>query len=513
MNKFIITLLSLISLTCVSPLVIAADSTAATVATSKTLEQTNLEKIQTLTSDIVNLNKMVTSTTGDEQNKNKTIVAEQLKQDQLAFKQASDNEQLILLTQLNDNTQLLLNLLKDEKQNNDWATSLNITASNQNKDLELQITQLLKDTAASLEYDAQQEAETSKQLKSASEAEKATLAHKNLVFSRKKSADTQSLQTLVTLADQLQINTAEYKQQLFEATGNITKDILNVDVAFSLLEKWKDQAIGWFTNNALQSIFNILVFILLILLGKFLSRITRHLVSKAVSADKLNLSRLMQEFFISLASKIVFFIVLLIALSQIGLNLGPLLAGFGVAGVIIGFALQDTLSNFAAGMMLLIYRPFDVGDFINAGGVAGKVHSLNLVSTTIHTPDNQIIIVPNSSIWGGTIINVTREKMRRVDLTFGIGYGDDILKAEKVLADVVNAHDKVLKSPAPVIKLHTLNDSSVDFVVRPWCKTADYWDVYWDITRAVKLRFDEENISIPFPQSDVHLHMVKENEK
>ena len=191
--------------------------------------------------------------------------------------------------------------------------------------------------------------------------------------------------------------------------------------------------------------------------------------------------------------------------SQLGIQLGPLLAGLGVAGFIIGFALQDTLSNFASGMMILIYRPFDVGDLIEAGGVTGKVSEMSLVSTTVLTVDNQKLVVPNNKIWGDVIRNVTAQKMRRIDMTFGIGYSDDIAHAERVLAEIVQCEERVLADPEPVIRLHTLGESSVDFVVRPWVRTADYWEVYWDITRKVKERFDAEGISIPFPQRDVHL--------
>jgi small conductance mechanosensitive channel len=195
----------------------------------------------------------------------------------------------------------------------------------------------------------------------------------------------------------------------------------------------------------------------------------------------------------------------LIALSQLGIQLGPLLAGLGVAGFIIGFALQDTLSNFASGMMILIYRPFDVGDLIEAGGVTGKVSEMSLVSTTVLTVDNQKLVVPNNKIWGDVIRNVTSQQMRRIDMTFGIGYSDDIAHAERVLTEIVQDESRVLADPEPVIRLHSLGESSVDFVVRPWVRTADYWEVYWDITRKVKERFDAEGISIPFPQRDVHL--------
>jgi small conductance mechanosensitive channel len=196
----------------------------------------------------------------------------------------------------------------------------------------------------------------------------------------------------------------------------------------------------------------------------------------------------------------------LIALSQVGISMGPLLAGLGVIGFIIGFALQDTLSNFAAGMLFLLYRPFDVKDLVEAGGVSGLVSHMSLVNTTILTLDNQTIIVPNGKIWGDVIKNVTAQKVRRVDLVFGISYTDDIPKTEKILQEVVAAHEAVLDDPEPMIRVHELGDSSVNFIVRPWVKTDDYWETYWALTRAVKIRFDEEGVSIPFPQRDVHLY-------
>jgi small conductance mechanosensitive channel len=156
--------------------------------------------------------------------------------------------------------------------------------------------------------------------------------------------------------------------------------------------------------------------------------------------------------------------------------------------------------------MIMIYRPFDVGDIINAGGVLGKVQSLTLVSTVITTFDNQRMVVPNKSVWGDVINNVTAEDKRRVDLVFGIGYDDDIPKAQRILMEIVTSHDLTLKDPDPVVRVHALGESSVDFVCRPWCKTDDYWTVHWDITEAVKRRFDEEGISIPFPQRDVHFY-------
>ena len=188
--------------------------------------------------------------------------------------------------------------------------------------------------------------------------------------------------------------------------------------------------------------------------------------------------------------------------------MGPLLAAIGAAGLVIGFALQGTLSNFASGIMIMVYRPFDVGDVISAAGTTGKVIGMNLVTTLVRTFDNQSIFIPNNKVWGDVITNVTANPTRRVDMKFGIGYGDDIERAREVLLEVVTSHEKVLADPAPVVQVGELGDSSVNFIVRPWSRTEDYWEVFWDVTREVKARFDAEGISIPFPQRDLHVHHV-----
>jgi small conductance mechanosensitive channel len=186
-----------------------------------------------------------------------------------------------------------------------------------------------------------------------------------------------------------------------------------------------------------------------------------------------------------------------------------LLAGLGIAGFIVGFALQDTLSNFASGLMILIYRPFDVGDFVDAGGITGKVDRMSLVNSTFKTLDNQVIVVPNNMIWQQVITNLTAQTTRRVDLTFGISYSDDIDKAKAILLDVVEHHASCLKTPEPNIRVGALGESSVDIICRPWVRTVDYWETYWDLIEAVKKRFDEEGITIPFPQRDMHMHQVQ----
>lgn len=314
-----------------------------------------------------------------------------------------------------------------------------------------------------------------------------------------------ALQAAVTMMDKLEMQTGEYRQQIIRATGEISSDTFNVEVLGKLLEQWGAGLVSLVVKDGPNLIFKLLMFVVIILVSRKLANVVQKLVEAGLDRAQVDLSQLLRNMVISAARKTVQVLGILIALSQIGISLGPVLAGLGVAGFVIGFALQDTLSNFASGMMILIYRPFDMGDSVEAGGVAGTVSNMSLVSTTILTFDNQTMVVPNNKIWGDVIKNVTSQRTRRVDLGFGISYGDDIVKAERVLKDIVESDARVLKHPEPTIKLHELGDSSVNFIVRPWVKTSDYWSVYWDLTREVKLRFDKEQISIPFPQQDLHI--------
>ncbi|WP_424932977.1 mechanosensitive ion channel family protein [Amaricoccus macauensis] len=220
-----------------------------------------------------------------------------------------------------------------------------------------------------------------------------------------------------------------------------------------------------------------------------------------------NLSKLLQAFIVTLIYWITMAIGLMVVLSSLGIDITPVFALIGGASFIIAFAMQDTLGNLAAGLMIMINRPFDEGDYVDIGGVGGTVKSVSIVSTTVTTPDNQVIVVPNSSVWGNVITNVTASPTRRVDLVFGIGYDDSIEDAQRVLEEVVQAHPMTLADPAPVIRVNELGASSVDFVCRPWVNSADYWTVYWDLTRQVKEAFDKNGISIPYPQTDMHVHM------
>jgi len=316
----------------------------------------------------------------------------------------------------------------------------------------------------------------------------------------------EELQIVTDDMESLGMDAAQYKAQLIAATGSISHDLFAVDVLSDLVTGWLEVITDWLRIDGLALVFNLLLFVIILFISRVLSRWVGRGTEAALRMSTKPVSTLLQRMLVSSATSVVYLIGILIGLSQIGISLGPLLTGLGIAGFIIGFALQDTLANFASGLMILFYRPFDVGDLIDAQGIFGEVSHMSLVNTTILTLDNQTLIVPNSKIWGDVVKNVTAQKIRRVDLVFGIGYSDDINKAEEILTEIVNNHEMVLDEPETMVKLHELGDSSVNFVVRPWVNTADYWDVYWDITRSVKVKFDEMGISIPFPQRDVHVY-------
>ena len=226
----------------------------------------------------------------------------------------------------------------------------------------------------------------------------------------------------VTLMDHYNLETAELRQGIISSTGKISQDILDKDVAAALFEEWTADATDWVRTNGAALVFQLVMFLLVLLAFWFLARIAKGTVRRALDRSRVGISSLARDFFIKSTGRMVMLLGVIIAIAQLGIEVGPLLAGLGIAGFVVGFALQDTLSNFASGMMILIYRPFDVGDVIEAGGVSGKVHEMNLVSTMVLTFDNQLLVVPNKQIWGGVIRNVTHQSKRRVDMTFGIGY-------------------------------------------------------------------------------------------
>ncbi len=266
------------------------------------------------------------------------------------------------------------------------------------------------------------------------------------------------------------------------------------------------RALAWSTDEdgGVALAINIAVILASLFGLLFVARIIRRVTRKYIVRVP-NLSKLLQVFLVGLTYWIVLAFGLMIVLSGLGVDISPVFALVGGASFILAFAFQDTLGNLASGLMIMINRPFDEGHYVDIGGVAGTVKSVSIVATTVTTPDNQVIVIPNKNVWGNVITNVTTSETRRVDLTFGIGYDDDIETAQRVLEEVVSAHPLVLKDPAPVIRVGTLGASSVDFIVRPWAKTVDYWSVYWDLTRQVKEAFDAAGVSIPYPQQDLHI--------
>ena len=268
---------------------------------------------------------------------------------------------------------------------------------------------------------------------------------------------------------------------------------------------------GWMVSEqgGIRWLINIATFVLIILAAMAVSFLLKNAIKKAFNVAG-SRSQLLSDFVSNIVSKFVMLWGILIALAALEVNVGPIMAIVGAAGFVIAFALQGTLSNFASGIMMMLYRPFDIGDVVEVTGILGKVKSMNLVSTTIMTADNRSMLIPNNSIWGNVITNITSSGTRRVDMIFGIGYGDDMAKAQGIIERILEQHPLVLKDPEPTVKVHELADSSVNFICRPWVKTEDYWTTYWEVTRAVKESFDNEGVSIPFPQRDIHI--IKETQ-
>lgn len=249
---------------------------------------------------------------------------------------------------------------------------------------------------------------------------------------------------------------------------------------------------------ALQIIIAIAIFIV----GKILAKYIKGLLAKSFAKSKMDDT--LSHFLCDVAYGLMLVLIVLTALGQLGIETTSFIAILGAAGLAVGLAFQSTLSNISAGVMLIFFRPFKIGDFINAGGETGIVENINIFNTILKTGDNKQIIIANSNIIGGNITNFSAKDTRRVDFVFGIGYDDDLKLAKQTLLDIVNKDDRVLKDPEPFVAVSELADSSVNFVVRAWVNSPDYWGVYFDTIENVKITFDEKNISIPYPQMDIH---------
>lgn len=267
---------------------------------------------------------------------------------------------------------------------------------------------------------------------------------------------------------------------------------------------------NWVADNQdllIQYGVNLISAILILFIGNLIVKGIANGVAKVLR--KKSMDEAVVEFLHSLVRYLLFVIVLIAALGRLGVQTASVVAVIGAAGLAVGLALQGSLSNFAAGVLIVSFRPFKSGDYVEIGGVAGSVESIQIFSTVLCTPDNKMVVVPNGAVIGGAITNYSRHETRRIDYVIGVSYDADLKKTKEVLTRVVEAESRVLKDPAPTIGVVALADSSVNFVVRPWVKTTDYWGVYFDLLQAIKEELDKENIGIPYPQMDVHLNKLE----
>ena len=252
----------------------------------------------------------------------------------------------------------------------------------------------------------------------------------------------------------------------------------------------------------------ILSFLLVLIIGMWLARLIKKGLIKGMAKKELDPTLI--KFLASLTHVGLQAFVIVAALGKLDVQTASFIAVLGAAGLAVGLALQGSLANFASGVLMIIFKPISLGDFVEAGGVTGAVEEIGIFTTIINAPDNKKNIVPNALVMGGNITNFNANGTRRVDLVAGISYSDDIDKAKAVLESILAADERILKDPESTVAVVEMADSSVNFVVRPWCTGADYWGVYFDTTEAIKKKFDEAGISIPFPQRDVHLYEHKE---
>jgi len=266
------------------------------------------------------------------------------------------------------------------------------------------------------------------------------------------------------------------------------------------MEQYLDKIMEMVSLYGVKVITALVVFIV----GRWVAKGVRALVTRAM--NKANVDPILVGFTSNIAYIALLAFVIVAALGQLGIQTTSFIAILGAAGLAIGLALQGSLANFAAGFLMVIFRPFNVGDYIQGGGEEGTAEQIQIFTTTLVTLDNKTVIIPNAKLMGDNIVNWTAQGTRRVDLVFGIGYGDDIDKARKIIEEVMGKDNRILQDPATQISVAELGDSSVNFVVRPWVKCDDYWDVYMDTTENIKKAFDAGGINIPFPQRDVHLY-------
>lgn len=273
------------------------------------------------------------------------------------------------------------------------------------------------------------------------------------------------------------------------------------DLGFDWAEVWM-----MIQTSGIDLGIRVITAIVIFFIGKWVVALVVSGLKKAM--QKGDVDTTLRRFVANLVRMVLMLFVIIAAINHLGIQTASLIAVLGAAGLAVGLALQGSLSNFAAGVLIVLFRPYKVGDWIEGAGVSGSVEEVQILTTVLKTGDNKRVIIPNSQIMGSTITNYSANPTRRVDLVVGVSYSDDLDKVRKELEQLVAADERILKDPAPTIAVSELADSSVNFVLRPWVNTADYWAVYFDLTERVKKRFDEVGVSIPFPQQDVYIHNV-----
>ncbi|MCX9599691.1 small-conductance mechanosensitive channel MscS [Vibrio cholerae] len=282
----------------------------------------------------------------------------------------------------------------------------------------------------------------------------------------------------------------------------------SIGVEVPIVESF-NQVNTWLTNNSdllIQYGVNVISAILILFIGNLVVKGVAGSVANVLK--KKEMDKAVVDFIHGLVRYTLFIIVLIAALSRIGVQTASVVAVIGAAGLAVGLALQGSLSNFAAGVLIVAFRPFKSGDYVEIGGVAGSVDSIQIFQTVLKSPDNKMVVVPNSAVIGGAITNYSRHETRRVDMVIGVSYKSDLQKTKRVLRETLEKDPRILKDPDMTIGVLMLADSSINFVVRPWCKTSDYWAVYFDSMQAIKEALDANGIEIPFPQMDVHLNKI-----
>lgn len=269
-----------------------------------------------------------------------------------------------------------------------------------------------------------------------------------------------------------------------------------------------NQVLELIQTKGIDFAINLVTAVVIFYVGKMVVSIVIRALRKLMQRQEVD--KTLETFVCNLLNMVLMVIVIIAAIGALGIQTTSFIAIFGAAGLAVGLALQGSLSNFASGVLIVLFRPYRVGDFVEAAGISGVVEQVQILTTVLKTGDNKQIIVPNGQIMDSIITNYSANDTRRVDMVVGVSYDDDLDKVRETIEQLIAAEDRVLDEPACTIAVSALADSSVNFVVRPWVKTSDYWGVMFDLTEAIKKRFDKEGISFPFPQQDVHLHTVKE---